>query len=188
MSAVASATAPDVRPQTKPDRSHQVPLPPTSRTVYVTGLAALNVIGADDWSGDWHYRTTWFTNVGSLDQRRDAGVALAGEGQCINTNPFLGTLGIRDITHVLIECGFHPEPGVTPVYAANHLRALADWVYSEVKFRGRPLRVNSEFNQWLGKEELFQIFHRDYLQPLKAGMTTAELQAFETWQKTIVWD
>jgi hypothetical protein len=135
-------------------QAHQVPLERTSPTVYVTGRAALNVIADDDWSGDWHFRSIWFTNVGSPRQQRQAAADLAGEGQATNTNPFLGILGVRDVTQILRDHAYHPPPEITPAYAANHLRALADCVYAETKSRGRPLRVNSQFNQCLQRRRL----------------------------------
>ena len=97
-------------------------------------------------------------------------------------------LGIRDITEAHIVQGYHPDPEFVPVYAANHVRAVADWVYAEIKRCGRPYRVNSEFNQWFGKAEMFDVLKQDDLLPLREGMTPAERQAFDRWLPTIFWE
>ena len=71
--------------------SRPVALEKTSLRRYVTGRAALNVVVGDEWSGDWHFLSTWFSNVGNKQQQAKAGAALAGDGQVVDTNPFLGT-------------------------------------------------------------------------------------------------
>ncbi|HTV74149.1 MAG TPA: hypothetical protein VME66_10620 [Candidatus Acidoferrales bacterium] len=95
-------------------------IPATSPTKYLSGVVALN-LPADGTSGDWHYEQTFLR-----PRTRTPRTFLAGDGQPTDTSLLLGEAGIYDCSAALDRLGIAHPAG--PVYAADHVRAVADLV------------------------------------------------------------
>jgi hypothetical protein len=157
-------------------------LPVTSQQTYISELAALNV-GFDHEGGDWHFRPHWYVMTNQFGTA-DGPFPLGGEGTEFNTNPALGNLGVRDITDALLSKGYIPPMDRRPVFAANHLRAVADITYGDTLRRLRPLLTNGEIGAWLGSHKIDEL-KSDYLLPLRGTLTDQQLRGFDTWLATI---
>lgn len=157
-------------------------LPVTSRQTYISELAALNV-GFNDEGGDWHFRPHWYVMTNQFGTA-EGPFPLGGEGAEFNTNPALGDLGVRDITDALLSKGYIPPTDRRPVFAANHLRAVADIVYGQTIRRHRPLTTNGEIGAWLGSQQMEDL-KNDYLIPLRFMFSDHQRQNFDTWLATI---
>ncbi|MBI6725698.1 hypothetical protein YA0089_19010 [Pseudomonas viridiflava] len=126
-------------------------LPPTSPKRYISGISALN-IPSDSGTGDWHTFATL-----RRPTRRQIPLKLVGDGQDFNSNTIFGSRGVVDCTEQCEKYGIPFED--SPVYAANHIRALADMV---VYYAGLKMNISSiPLNDWLNteneKKELFEL-------------------------------
>lgn len=100
---------------------YQAVIPDTSPEYYISRMAALNIPAPEDTLGDWHFA--------GIFGDPDVQIPLAGNGpeSGINTNSFFGIDGVHECSRILREMGIK-IPEETPVYSANHYRALLDLV------------------------------------------------------------
>lgn len=87
-------------------------------------MAALN-LPSPSGTGDWHMEETFFRQ---RDKRSRS--FISGVGCATDTTPLLGDLGIYDCTRIIDDLNISHES--TPVFAANHARAIADLVISSI--------------------------------------------------------
>lgn len=102
-----------------------VAIPPTSKSRYLGGIAALN-LPSPSGTGDWHMHQTFFR----IQERRSRSF-ISGAGCVTDTNSIFGDFGIYDCTAVLDDLKIPHESKVA--YAATHARAIADMVISTVQ-------------------------------------------------------
>lgn len=95
--------------------SIQKQIPSTSIDRYISGRYALNI--PSDTSGDWHFTTVWFANKPTI-------IDLWGVGQKVDTTKLFGHFGIANRTTDIDKTGLQHDK--SPIYAANHLRAILD--------------------------------------------------------------
>lgn len=111
-------------------KPYKIHFPKTSPSFYIGGMAALNLDSGD--GGDWHASAA-FNFRTQEDAEKAAHEFLCGDGQKLNTNPILGTVGIIDGTEILRRDGrrFDGEQA----WIATFERAIADLVifYSKEK-------------------------------------------------------
>ncbi|MDU8350553.1 hypothetical protein RYA05_01470 [Pseudomonas syringae pv. actinidiae] len=126
-------------------------IPPTSPTCYVSGISALN-IPSDSGTGDWHTFATL-----RRPTLRKIPLLLAGEGQDFNSNAMFDSKGVVDCTGQCTKYGIPFE--VSPVYAANHIRALADMVvyYAGLKMNIASIPLDDWLNTETERRELFEL-------------------------------
>lgn len=103
--------------------SQPIKIPETSKTRYLSGITALNIMSSAG-TGDWHVEQTFFT-----PHTKRGRSFIAGDNCETNTNEILGTLGIYECSAILKEMGI---PCNEPVYAADHARAIVDMLYIAV--------------------------------------------------------
>ena len=142
-------------------------IPPTSRRRYVSFNLALNIREGED-TGDWHEPVAFFRDAGASDA--DRAVELAGEGCPVDTTPMLADRGVRGVTHILLEKGVigSDDPAV---FAASHLRAIADLAFDDARRgRGPGVATPETINGWLDTEEQVAELRSDYLAPLLNGL------------------
>ncbi len=121
-----------------------ITFPATSRSRYVTGIAALNIPAPENTGGDWHFLNTFKSRSfpGNID--------LAGEELEWNTNALFGDYGIHECSDYLRSRGVPIEEGI-PVYSANHYRAILDMVYRSVSVGRIPWHI--DIDDWLDSEQ-----------------------------------
>lgn len=102
----------------------------TSPHYYVSGMTALN-IPSPTLTGGWH--------LTSLLSKKEVAIHLAGEGAAafVNTNPTLGTQGVYECGHILIEMGAELPEGMK-VYAADHYRSIFDLLIMAARKHQNP--------------------------------------------------
>ena len=143
-------------------------IPPSSPRRYVSFNLALNIREAGEDTGDWH-ETAAFWRAADLSDA-DRTVELAGEGCPVDTTPMLADRGVRDVTDVLVAKKVR-TPDDPAVFAANHLRAIADLAWLDATLGRKPGVVTPEtINQWLHTEAQVDELRRDYLAPLLDGL------------------
>ena len=143
-------------------------IPPSSPRRYVSFNLALNIRETGEVTGDWHGPVAFWRDVGTSTLGRT--VELAGEGCLVDTTPMLADRGVRDVTHILLEKGVI-GPDDPAVFAANHLRAIADLAYDDARRgRGPGVTTPETINGWLDTEEQVAELRADYLAPLLDGL------------------
>ncbi len=142
-------------------------LPATTREHYLTGKAALN-IPSPSGSGDWHFCETF---VG-----QDPSIYPVAGVTTISTNDIFGDSGIYDSAPVFRARGYSSS---SPVYAADHFRAVADKIVTLLK-NGYPLTSVINLDDWFAGEEEFSRI-RDYLAKAKPHLTPAQQNTLSTW-------
>ncbi|MDR0626389.1 MAG: hypothetical protein LBG11_03875 [Bifidobacteriaceae bacterium] len=123
--------------------AEQVPIPPTTRRQYITGIYAMNLHSADGPSGDWHDVYHW--RVG-IDQPRQ--VRLGGERTDTNTNPIYGDWGVYDARSILESKGLEIVPR-GPVWAADYYRAICDMLWHSLSRFGTVMNLDGATDDWL---------------------------------------
>lgn len=117
--------------------------PDTSPSRYLSGMVALNVPSPEG-TGDWHQDGTFF--MGPVRIPRGL---LAGPGCEWDTTPYLGQVGVIDVSSRLDAAGIpHPEG---PVWAADHARAIADMVIGHA-VAGRVV-AHVDLDAWMHFDE-----------------------------------
>lgn len=169
----------------KPDEP--IRIPETSPTCYVSFFRALNLKVPGEATGDRHFHISFFGYT-------DGEVAeLAGEGTEVDTTPSLGTLGVREMGHLIAKRGIKPYDG--PVYVANHYRAIADLVAENLL--NMPLDDLLEdpvyflfpagrINEYLNSQEQVDRLTAEYLRPFRSQLPASRQAAFDTWVPTLV--
>lgn len=138
-----TASSPGLRP---------ISFPETSRSRYLTGMAALNIPAPENTSGDWHFLDTF------RSPEFPANLELAGEGLEWNTNAVFGEYGIHECSETLRQDGGLNIPAGFPVFSANHYRAILDMLYRSFSKGAVPAEL--PIDDWLTTEEHRQTFHR----------------------------
>ena len=157
-----------------------IEIPATSVHRYVSFNRALNLRVEGEMTGDWHFKVMFFC---VKDEPRKK-ASLAGEGMPINSNDSLADLGIREMSKDLKREGVISHDA--PVFVANHYRAIADIVMSEVQAKRVPRRVTNRcINQWLDTKEQVGMLISDYLFHLPKQLAGTELELFNGWLSTI---
>ncbi|WP_201788264.1 hypothetical protein [Basilea psittacipulmonis] len=122
----------------------------------------MNIISPEG-TGDWHSFAV-FCNEKNLNPKYKYR-HIFGEGQPPhrNTNPYLGDRGIYDATDILHRMGYDPEN--TPVWAANHARAVVDCLYTAVLDNGitNSVILDEWFPAIEDKEKVYELI--DILKP-----------------------
>ena len=127
-------------------------------------------------TGDWHFKVMFFC---VKDEPRKK-ASLAGEGMPINSNDSLADLGIREMSKDLKREGVISHDA--PVFVANHYRAIADIVMSEVQAKRFPKRATNRcINQWLDTEEQVDTLISEYLSHLPNQLEGSALSIFNDW-------
>ena len=146
-------------------------IPITSKTRYVSSIVALN-IHSPQGTGDWHSAAALSKEAFPTD------FYLYGDAQPYNTNAALGTEGIIDGTQRLQKMGYRPVH--TPVWIADHPRALVDYLYYAVLKTGNLGRVM--LDEWFptagDKQEVYALINR--LEPI---LTEEEKGNLVLWKK-----
>ena len=111
---------------------------PFSKDLYISGNRALNINDPIHHTGDWHTVEIWNPNA----KLKDFHIMGKQSPALLNTNLYLGTDGVFDATHLLLEMGIPKFNDV--VYASTHARAIADQVIAEAFF-AKPLNGSKLF-------------------------------------------
>ncbi|WP_424965395.1 hypothetical protein [Dinoroseobacter sp. S375] len=157
-----------------------IEIPTTSVCRYVSFNQALNLRAEGELTGDWHFKVMFFC---VKDEPRKM-ASLAGEGMPVNSNHSLADRGIREMSKELQRGGV--IFGDAPVFVANHYRAIADIVISELQAKRVPRRVTNRcINQWLDTKEQVGMLISNYLAHLPKQLAEQELELFNSWFSTI---
>jgi hypothetical protein len=159
--------------------SADLELPPclhgTTTERYITFFYALNLRLPDEDTGDWHFLA---------ESYRSGEVSMAGPGECVNTMPALGELGVRNMAKVLACHGI--GDGCEAIFAANHYRAIADMAAEDFLTGGEAKRVTPrEINSWLDTEDQIEVLRDKYLAPLMPLFDPYQGEAFARWLITV---
>ena len=164
-----------------PEWVQPVVIPPTTKERYLSFYQALNLRRLTEVTGDWHYCHFFYCTA----DRPPVPVVLAGEGMAVNTNPSLGTLGIRNMADELVEKKII-LPTNNPVWTANHFRAIADLALREIGFPyQRWIITVNEVNQWLDTKKQVDELVANYLAPLRQQKKGRDRAVYEEWLQTI---
>ena len=165
-----------------PDRRYPIRIPETSPTNYISFKSALNLRFDEEFTtGDWHFEQTFF------GYRKPTYPPLAGRGGLINTVPALGSLGVRDMSHVIADEGIRPYEG--PVWVANHYRAIADTCMHRLSGSYfKEVLSPCQINDWLWTEDDVDTLVEDYLKPLRMLTRGVRREVFDKWLPTVVYD
>ena len=164
----------------QPDRRYPILIPETSPTSYISFKRALNLRLPDEWTGDWHFRVSFF---GYPDRSY---APLAGPNGLVDTTPTLGSRGVRDMGRLIADYGIKPYDG--PVWAANHYRAIADMAMHQLQgYCSSEVLPACQIDDWLWSEEDFDILVEDYLKPLRAQIRGRRRKAYDEWLPTVVY-
>jgi hypothetical protein len=127
-------------------------------------------------TGDWHFKVMFFC---VKDEPRKK-ASLAGEGMPVNSNHSLADRGIREMSKELRRAGVYLDSA--PVFVANHYRAIADIVLSELQAERFPRRATNRcINQWLDTREQVGTLISKYLCHLPNQLEGPELLIFNDW-------
>jgi hypothetical protein len=158
---------------------YAIEIPPTSPKCYISFKHALNLRFPDEDTGEWHFLTAFFE-----DKKEIRSAPLAGEGEIVDTIPSLGELGIREMSKILKAQ--QVISANTPVYVANHYRAIADLAMIELLKGQTPMIATARaINQWLDTEEQINQLVTDYLMPLRSQLNKATKNIFDQWITTV---
>ncbi len=147
-------------------------IPKTSPKVYVSSILALNILSPDG-TGDWHSSMYW----GHPERNNKIDLWIFGEGQKFNTNYLIGDLGIIDGTSRLNEMGYFPEN--TPVWIAEHPRAMVDIMFSTVLQTGPidTIILDDWFPSLEDKEKVYRI-----LNVMENKLNSTQRERLEQWK------
>lgn len=146
-----------------------ITIPATAKGRYLGGMAALNLPSLSG-TGDWHFEQTFFR-----PRSKRSRSFISGQGCPTDTNSFLGDEGIYDCTNILLKLGIPYER--SPVYAANHARAIADLVLDAIMRDHSPDFV--VLDDWMPRNtDKQQVF----------GMLVKAIKCLSTQQKKQVLD
>jgi hypothetical protein len=120
-----------------------ITIPVTTRTRYLSGMAALNLYSSEG-TGDWHLVETFFRS-----HTKRSRTFLAGTDCVTDTNALLGDIGVFECSALLDRMGI-PHP-TGEAYAANHARAIVDLVLGAVMNKGSPDFVT--LDDWMPQEK-----------------------------------
>lgn len=80
-------------------------------------------------------------------------------------------------------------PDTSPVYVANHYRAIADLAFEDLIEGDLPMTATvREINSWLHTEAEIETLRNEYILPLRGGLNEAGRSVFDQWQKTLIWE
>lgn len=124
-------------------------IPATTQTTYISGISALNIPSRDG-TGDWHTHAALV-----MEGKRKLPLLLVGDNQDFSSNDVFGLAGIEDRTDDCDRYGIPHES--SPVYAANHIRAIADMV---IFYLGKGFDISAlPLEDWLNtKAEKLSLF------------------------------
>jgi hypothetical protein len=163
-------------------RLRPLAIPDTKPERYISFEHALNLRLPDEDTGDWHFQTAFFERDDRPSRRL---IPLAGIGETVDTTPTLGTLGVRDMSQIMIQQQLPVQPGHA-VYVANHYRAIADLAMLELLQAHCPSCVNNEtINTWLDTQEQVETLKQYYLEPLASQLSGLALIIFKQWTSTV---
>ena len=155
------------------------PIPATSPTHYISFKHALNVRYRTEDTGDWHFESAFFG-----DPEISRPIPRAGEGEEINTNPSLGEKGVREMSEVLFAQRVLSSR--SPVYVANHYRAIADIAMLHLSENQHPtIATVRAINAWLDTEEQVKMLVSEYLLPLRQQLPATHLSTFDDWFQNV---
>ncbi len=164
-----------------PEWVQPVLIPPTTPRQYLSFLQALNLRLPDELTGDWHFMMCFYCPA----DRPPVKIQLAGEGAAVDTIPSLGSRGIRNMADELVNQQIL-DNNSTPVWVANHARAIADLAMGVVGCSRQPYIVTvNEINQWLDTREQVDELVHVYLEPLRQQKEGADLALYDEWLQTI---
>lgn len=145
--------------------------PPTSPEKYVSRRVALNIYSPKS-TGDWHSAATF------VRSQIPPEMYICGEGMKYNTNHLLETVGVIDGTQRLQEMGYSQQN--TPVWIADHPRAMVDSLYFEVLQKGRlrQLILDAWFPSVEDKIEVYEIIKK-----LEPKLNAIEQENLEAWKR-----
>ncbi len=112
---------------------------PSSKDLYISGIRALNVIDLKHSTDDWHRVEAWEHPEAELKPSHIMGNQPPAQ---MNTHPYLGDLGIFEVSAVLKKMGIPKFSDA--VYCATHARAIADRVIAEA-FLATPFKEKTLF-------------------------------------------
>ena len=159
-----------------------IPIPATSPTHYLSFKHALNLRYPTEDTGEWHFESAFFG-----DPEKSRSIPRAGEGEAINTNPSLGDKGIREMSEVLVSQRVLATQ--SPVYVANHYRAITDIAMLHLSKNQRPtIATVRAINQWLDTEEQLETLVTEYLNPLRQQLPETHLSTFDEWLQTVTYE
>ena len=164
----------------RPAPDTPIRIPPTTPTSYISFVCALNLKLPGEFTGDWHFHTSFFCNPGQ------SSAPLAGPGGWVDTTPSLGTKGVREMGRVIAARKIKPYDG--PVYVANHYRAIADMVMDDL-LEG-PLDCifpACTINDYLNEEANIERLVNEYLKPMRGHLDQTRKAAFDRWLPTVVY-
>jgi len=156
-------------------------IPMTTRHCYISLHETLNLRLPGESTGDWHFLSTFYSpaNQPPVEARR------AGVGQDVDTTSSLGSLGVRDMSAILVEKGILARRN-GPVWVANHVRAIADCALLALRSIHQPYAVTvDDVNQWLDTRSQIDDLVTNYLMPLRQQKKGRELAKWDAWLKTI---
>lgn len=163
-----------------------VRIPVTTPLRYVSLQQALNLRLPGEDTGDWHETVALFTSIHEPYVAR-----VAGEGWPLDSTPSLGSLGVRNMEHVLVERGLI-RPGCGPVWVANHYRAIADYALRDrMECRAPPFPSTIEVrivNKYLDTEAQVEHLLEQYIKPLRSQLNREQKEAFDRWIPTIIYE
>ena len=165
----------------QPDPRYPILIPETSPTSYISFKRALNLRLPDEWTGDWHFRVSFF----GYPERSFA--PLAGPNGLVDTTRSLGSRGVRDMGRLIDAYGIKPYDG--PVWVANHYRAIADMAMDRIcsgHWEAATFPAH-QIAQWLWSEEDFDILVDDYLKPMREQIRGPRREAYDEWLPTVVY-
>jgi hypothetical protein len=158
---------------------YAIEIPLTSPQCYISFKHALNLRFPQEDTGEWHFLTAFFD-----DHEKSRSAPLAGAGEGVDTTPSLGDLGIREMSQILKAQQIMFTD--TPVYVANHYRAIADLAMLQLLKGQMPTIATARaINQWLDTEEQINHLVNDYLMPLRSQLDKATKNIFDKWIVTV---
>lgn len=147
-------------------------IPETSRSRYLSGMAALN-LPSPKGTGDWHLVETFLQ-----PRQQRSRTFLAGVGCEIDTTPYLADLGVYECSAIMDELQIpHPQGAV---YAASHARAIADLVLAAVLSDGSPDFV--QLDDWMPRDnDKIEVF--DLISIALAKLNAEQQHKVQAWQR-----
>lgn len=153
----------------------QVSIPATTPSLYITGIAALNLPAPEGTSGDWHFSTVFYG-----DDLTTMDLQLAGDDEALNTNYIYGQYGIYECSAAMKRAGLVIPERIFDVYAANHFRAILDMLYWSLIRHDRIIGLIGASEDWLDTQDQKNLLFEKatLLAPFLQEKGQAELQSW----------
>jgi hypothetical protein len=137
---------------------------------YISGASALSVPDEGRSGGDWHFIDSF---CGKIPLIHSAGV----HGTLINSNSIFGERMIVDKTNILRKYGAQIG-SASPIFCAEHPRAIADLIYRSLSKRIYPAHV--EVEDIFDDEEEYSLLN-DLLCTLTASLDSTQRGFLNQW-------